>query len=142
MRDLQTTSDGVFDSARALLKVTETADGSSYSIRIKGIDPSAASLNYHSHLHVGPCIEGDGLAAGGHYNSQAAAGLPVTEVSPTTEVWFELIPNQDGVAIYDTSVSFVPVDFHTDQIMSVVIHSLGSSAREACLPLDFSEDQQ
>jgi hypothetical protein len=34
------------------------------------------------------------------------------------------------------------VDFHADQIMSVVIHSLGSSAREACLPLDFSDDDQ
>jgi len=63
-------------------------------------------------------------------------------VSTNTEVWFELTPNEDGVAVWQTSVSFVPVDFHADQIMSVVIHSLGSSAREACLPLDFSDDDQ
>jgi hypothetical protein len=142
LRDLQPVTDGPFDSAKAILKVWETSDGTTYSIRIKGIDSDAAGDLFHSHLHIGPCIEGQGQAAGGHYNTQAAAGFPVTDVSTNTEVWFELTPNEDGVAVWQTSVSFVPVDFHADQIMSVVIHSLGSSAREACLPLDFSDDDQ
>jgi superoxide dismutase, Cu-Zn family len=143
LRDLQlATTDGVFDSAKARLKIAETADGTKYSIRVRGIEPSADGDLYHSHLHTGPCIEGDGAAAGPHYNSQAAAGQTVTEISSTTEVWFELVPDEDGVATWETSVLFVPTDFQTDQEMSVVIHSLGSSAREACLPLDFSEDQQ
>jgi Cu/Zn superoxide dismutase len=142
LRDLQVNTAGVFDSAKALVKIAETTGETTYDIRVKGIDASAAGLQFHSHLHTGPCIEGDGTAAGPHYNSQAAAGQPIPDVSPSTEVWFELKPNEDGVATYETSVSFVPTDFHADQVMSIVIHSLNSSAREACLPLDFSEDEQ
>lgn len=143
LRDLQTT-DGVFDSAKAVVKITETTGGSSYWIRVKGIGPVAPGDEFHSHLHTGPCIEGDGLAAGPHYNSEIAAGIPkeLADVSAQTEVWFELAPNEDGVAVYQTSVSFVPKDFNEDQVMSIVIHSLSSSLREACLPLDFSEDDQ
>ena len=135
LTDLNTSKYSVFDSGKAILKIAETAEGTTYSLRVKGIDSTAFGTEYHSHLHVGPCIEDDPLAAGGHYNDTGGAATDLTEV------WFELAPSEDGVALSETSVSFVPSDFHGDQVMSVVIHGL-DGGREACLPLDFSEDQQ
>ena len=139
LSDIRTTStDAAFESAKALVKVTETAAGSStWWIRIRGIE-AVEGIEYHSHLHVGACVEGSGTTAGGHYNH--TGGTP----SPETEVWFELAPNDDGVAVYQTSVLFVPTDIHdeNDQVMSIVIHDPIDGSRIACLPLDFSEDQQ
>jgi Cu/Zn superoxide dismutase len=150
LRDLDTsTDDGAFDSATALVKITETADGTTYWIRVKGID-APSDAEFGAHLHTGPCIEGNGTAAGPHYNADVASGKTGADVvvSSATEVWFELTPNENGVAVDSTEVLFVPTDFHGDQEMSIVIHAHSTDdmgvagPRQACLPLDFSEDQQ
>jgi Cu-Zn family superoxide dismutase len=143
LRDLQPGTDGPFDSAKAILKVWETSEGTTYSIRIKGIDSDAEGQLFGAHLHTGPCIEGAGGAAGPHYNHGGAVTLE------ENEVWFELVPDENGIAVDETSVLFVPEDVHGDQIMSIVIHEKPTDEltgiaglREACLPLDFSDDDQ
>jgi hypothetical protein len=65
------------------------------------------------------------------------------EVSPRTEVWFDLLPNADGMAYDTTTVPFVPVD--PDGVMSVVVHVSftkpdgSAGTRQACFPLDVSQ---
>src|SRR5215207_8957197 len=62
------TTDGTFDSAEALLKVTETPDGTYFWIRVKGIDLEAAGDDFGAHLHTGPCLEDQPSASLSHYN--------------------------------------------------------------------------
>jgi len=131
LKDLQTGVEGPLDDANAKVTIVQTTDGTNFSIRVTGIDPSAAGVLFHSHLHTGPCVKGDGPAAGGHYNT----GLIPGDVSPATEVWLELVADNGGMAFYQTFVPFVPVDSLTPGVMSIVIHTPGSSGREACFPL-------
>jgi Cu/Zn superoxide dismutase len=144
------TTDGPFDSATAKITIADkTRDKTTFRIRITGIDPSIAGTTLGSHLHTGKCVDGDfgtstppvipGFQAGPHYNHNAVMGLPA-EVSPKTEVWFDLVPDEDGVAQDQTTVHFVPVD--PDGYMSVVVHVLptntttgAAGTRQACFPL-------
>jgi hypothetical protein len=77
----------------------------------------------------------------------------IAEVSPDTEVWFDLVPNEDGMAYDETTVPFVPVD--REGGMSVVVHVLptntkddyptfggavgSAGTRQACFPVNVSE---
>ena len=145
--DLQLSdSDGPLDEGQARVTIVETADSTQFSIRVTGIN-----LDYGdrvgAHLHTGPCVEGNGAAAGPHYNADVLAGVKPhkVEISPATEVWFELVPEvelpDDSGRAYDvTTVPFVPVD--SDGIMSIVIHvsqtdptTGAAGARQACFPL-------
>jgi len=141
LTDLQA-SDGPFDLATALLRITETTDGTTFSIQIAGIDTSAEGQEFGAHLHSGPCVEGNGGMAGPHYNTDLLAGarLKKAEISPETEMWFELVPNGAGMAVDETNVPFVPVD--SDGVMSIVIHAEDTDKetglagpRQACIPL-------
>ena len=124
------------------------------------IDPSQAGKPLGAHLHTGPCIEESGGSAGPHYNDEVVnkhKEYPVlgqktygytAEVSPRTEVWFDLIPDAAGVASDETTVPFVPED--PDGVMSVVVHVAptntdpllglvgGAGTRQACVPLSVS----
>jgi superoxide dismutase, Cu-Zn family len=139
---------GPFDGAKATLRIKQTSeDGTGFKLRIEGIDPSVAGTEFGSHLHVGPCVEGNGGAAGGHYNHGGG-------ISEQTEVWFDLVPNDNGNVTYNAVVPFVPVDSNPNYIpgvMSIVIHMLptdktgstptgvGSAGpRQACFPLSVS----
>ena len=63
-----------------------------------------------------------GSLAGPHYNHDVVVGgldFPIpgkkpgphtAEVSADTEVWFDLMPNGEGMAYDETKVNFVPVD--------------------------------
>jgi hypothetical protein len=85
-----------------------------------------------------------GAKAGPHYNHDVGAeGKTGTdsEISPNTEVWFDLVPDQEGVAVDETTVNFRPVD--PDGVMSVVIHDgptnptsgAAGKFRQACFPV-------
>jgi len=127
---------------------------------VSGPDPSIAGKLLGSHLHTGPCVEEDGVSAGPHYNHEVVTknkSFPTgektygytAEVSPNTEVWFDLIPDLEGKASDETTVPFVPVD--ADGVMSVVVHvretnteygvpfpsqvAGSAGARQACFPL-------
>jgi Cu-Zn family superoxide dismutase len=146
--------EGPFDSTTAKVTIVENDDGTTtFSIKITGIDISAAGEEFGAHLHTGPCVDGDyanpsiqknaGSLAGPHYNADIAAGVPAAEaeISPDTEVWFELITSkEDGAASDQVTVPFVPVD--SGGVMSIVIHADHTNpdtglagARQACFPL-------
>jgi Cu/Zn superoxide dismutase len=142
---------GPFDGAEGTLRVSQAPDDAAtgFKLTVKGIDLAAAGQEFGAHLHTGPCVDKDyanpeatppkpaGSLAGPHYNHDVAAHgktLPTAlvpqppnpaEVSPDTEVWFNLIPNDHGNATDDTKVSFVPID-STLLLgeMSIVIHVL------------------
>jgi hypothetical protein len=93
-----------------------------------------------AHLHVGPCDDDPATIAiegpGPHFNTDVVAGVSPPEASPRTEVWFDLVPDEKGVAYDQTTVSFVAVD--VDGKMSVVIHEGPADAlskKQSCFPL-------
>jgi superoxide dismutase, Cu-Zn family len=152
--DLLTTP-GPLDSAQANITIGQGTNSTTFAIRVTGIDPLTVDTTLGSHLHVGECVEGDGGAAGPHYNDDVVVGgkeFPVlgkkvgphtAEVSPNTEVWFDLPPDREGMAYDETTVPFVPVD--PDGVMSIVVHVLptnpetgAAGTRQACFPLSVS----
>lgn len=85
-----------------------------------------------AHVHAGPCVAGDGAAAGPHYNSTGGA-----VVGPSTEVWLDFTVRPDGTALAVALVPFVV----PPGARSIVIHAMArmpngmAGARLACLPL-------
>jgi hypothetical protein len=151
---------------------SEGRENTTFAIRVTGIDltgidPLMVGQPLGAHLHVGQCVEGDfgnptatpstapGGQALGHYNHDVyyfrkafpkPGELPsetIAEVSPKTEVWFNLLPDAEGMAYDKTTVPFVPVD--SDGVMSVVVHVSftkpdgSAGTRQACFPLDVSQ---
>ena len=70
------TSDDVFEGAEATAVMIGMEGSSYFRLRISSIKESASGKEYPAHLHEGPCVGGDGAAAGGHYNTQKEAQLP------------------------------------------------------------------
>ena len=140
------TATGPLFDAKGKITIGEAENGATvFRLRVTGIDttsdPSIVGRLLGSHLHAGSCEERDfgsatpstapGGKAGPHYNHDVMAhgksfpGPGVTnpgEVSPRTEVWFDLVVDAEGNASDKAKVSFVPVD--QDGIMSVVVHVL------------------
>ena len=132
--DLSSTTADPFGDASAHLVMTETGKGTRFHLRVKGIDPAAAGNEYGAHLHVGPCVQGNGAAALGHYNASTATP-PV--VNNQTEVWLDFEVTGGGTGAGDALVPFVPVPGER----SVVIHaeatapSGAAGPRLVCLPV-------
>ena len=132
LTDLQP-GDDPLDGATAQLIMIEHAGSTTFVLIVTGIDRDVAGTTYGAHLHVGPCVEGNGAAAGPHYNS---TGQPPTEVSPDTEVWLDFTVTAGGTGVSVTTVPFVPA---AGENRSVVIHAEptsptgGAGARQACL---------
>lgn len=143
---------GPLDPAKATITIGQGTNDTTFTIRVTGIDPSVDRQTLGSHLHTGTCVEGDGVLAGPHYNHDVVVGgkdFPIpgkkpgphtAEVSPNTEVWFDLMLDGDGIAYDVTTVPFVPVD--PDGVMSVVVHVSATNqatgaagTRQACFPL-------
>ncbi len=113
---------------------TQERDGATrVALRLRGLDAAAAGNRYGAHIHVGPCVAGDGAAAGPHYN--AGGG-----VSEETEVWLDFVIGANGTAAASTTVPFV---IAPGTAQSLVIHALptdptgAAGARIACLPVEF-----
>ena len=105
--------------------MTETGKGTRFHLRVKGIDPAVAGTEYGAHLHVGPCVQGNGAAALGHYNASTATP-PV--VSNQTEVWLDFEVTDGGTGAGDALVPFVPVPGER----SVVIHAEATAPIRRC----------
>ena len=137
LADLQPGTAGPFDSADASVQIVSSGDGASHTVlRVRGVS-GADGTTFGAHLHVGPCVAGNGAAALGHYHAQAMAGDPTPEISEDTEVWLDLTID-DGAGTSTASVPFQPLSGER----SVVIHALGTDphtgfagARLACLPV-------
>ena len=121
------------DRGWAVASATVTGDRTVVVFNVKGLDRSAAGLMFGAHVQTGPCIAGDGAAAGGHYN---AGG----EASPETEVWLDFRVTRGGTG-HATAV--VPFAIAPGTAHSIVIHALptdpsgAAGARLACIPLEF-----
>ena len=132
--DLSAAITDPFGDASAHLVMTETGKGTLFHLRVKGIDLAHAGQAYGAHLHVGPCVEGDGAAAGPHYNASTA--IPPV-VSDQTEVWLDFTVTADGTGAGDALVLFVPVPGER----AVVIHAEATAPngtagpRLVCLPV-------
>jgi hypothetical protein len=127
-------TEGPFDSAKAKITITERTKKTTFRLHVRGIDPSVAGNAFAAHLHVGPCGN-----TGGHYKDD-----PLGPADRENEVWFDLVPDEEGIARDASSVSFVPVDGDLAYVpgeMSIVIHELpnGTSVnpnpKQACFPL-------
>ena len=132
--DLSATTADPFGDASAHVVMTPTGKGTTFHLRIKGIDPAVAGEAYGAHLHVGPCVEGDGAAAGVHYNISTAVP-PV--VSEETEVWLDFTVTPDGTGAGDATVPFEPLPGDR----AVVVHAEETAPngtagpRLVCLPV-------
>ena len=137
LTDLAPSTANVTDGASADLYAVPSDEGTYVILFLWDLDPAAEGTTFGAHVHVGPCVEGDGAAAGPHYNT---GGTP----SPETEVWldFEVLPLGFGVAIAQ-----VPFTIEPGAAQSVVVHAQptqadgatpgAAGARIACLPVEF-----
>ncbi len=125
------------DEGYAQLFAVAPGDGNTYFVFIlTGLDPGYAGTTYGAHVHVGPCVPGNGAAALGHYNT-GAGGPP----SPENEVWldFTVLPGGFGVAY-----AIAPFEIEPGTAQSVVVHADPTQpgtglagGRVACLPVEF-----
>jgi Cu/Zn superoxide dismutase len=137
LTDLLRDQNNVFDGARATAALIGL-DGSTYfTLRLSGID--ADDGDYGAHLHEGPCVAGNGGAAGPHYNVSAKddAGKP-TLISEATEVWLDFHVSSSGTARSRARVPFVPLGGERAIVLHAEPTTEGGTAgaRVACLPLD------
>jgi len=125
------------DGATADLWAVAAGGRTTFFVFFSDLDPAAAGTTFGVHIHDGPCVAGNGAAAGPHYNT---GGTPSTE----TEVWldFTVLPGGYGFA-YTT----VPFTIEPGDAQSMVVHFLptqdggptpgAAGGRQACLPVDF-----
>ena len=137
LSDLAPSTANVTDEASADLWVISVGSSTYFVFFLSGLDPEAAGETYGAHVHVGPCVPGNGAAAGPHYNT---GGTP----TPETEVWldFEVLPHGYAIAI-----ASVPFTIEPGTAQSVVVHAEPTQAggstpgaaggRIACLPVEF-----
>ena len=103
-------------------------------LNVKGLDRNQAGRTLGAHVHVGPCIVGDGAVAGGHYK------VPGASVSPETEVWLDFTITDGGTG---HAKAIVPFEIAPGEANSIMIHSdptatTGAAGpRLACIPLEF-----
>ncbi len=125
------------DGGYGQLYAVAPGNGTTYVVFVvTGLDPAAAGTTFGAHVHVGPCIAGNGAAAGPHYNT-GAGGDPSRE----NEVWLDFTVLPGGGAY---AYTVVPFEIAPGTAQSVVIHALPTEqgtglagARRACLPVQF-----
>jgi len=139
LTDLQPATSEPLDGARAVLVMRSGDGATTVFLQVTGIDRTAAGRDFGAHLHVGPCVAGNGAAAGPHYNTDVLAGRVPPRVDATTEVWLDFTVGISGTATAIAEVPFVPVPGER----SVVIHRDPTDAqgvagpRLACLPVSW-----
>jgi Cu/Zn superoxide dismutase len=134
LRDFQTSTANATDGASAELWAVASGGSTAFRVFFTGLDPAAAGTTFGVHIHVGPCVAGNGTAALGHYNT---GGTPST----STEVWLDFTVRAGGYGYATTTVPFV---IPAGAAQSMVIHALptapggAAGARQACLPVSFA----
>ena len=125
------------DGATADLWAVAAGGSTTFFLFLSGLDPTSEGNTYGVHIHVGPCVAGQPLTSGPHYNT---GGTPTTE----TEVWLDFTVLPGGYAF-----SYTPVPFTIEpgDAQSMVIHAQPTQAggatpgaaggRQACLPVQF-----
>lgn len=137
LSDLAPSTANATDGASADLWAVAAGGGTTFFVLFSGLDPAAADATFGVHIHVGPCVAGNGAAAGPHYNT---GGTPSTD----TEVWLDFTVLPSG---YGFAVATVPFEIEPGTARSMVIHAQptqdggptpgAAGARQACLPVEF-----
>ncbi len=139
LQDLQPATVDATDGATAALSMRALpgGHGTRFVLRVRHADPAAVGTTLGAHLHTGPCVAGDGAAAGPHYNVSTQEP-PVA--SPAVEVWLDLTLDRHGRGRSLAVVPFVP----EPGARSVVLHAMptdpsgAAGTRLACLPVVWS----
>ncbi len=138
LADLAPSAANVTDGASADLWAVQSDGGSTYFLYVSDLNPAFEGTTYGVHIHVGPCVAGNGAAAGPHYKTDG--GIP----TPENEVWldFTVLPGGFGY-----SIANVPFTIEPGAARSMVIHLEptqeggptpgAAGARQACLPVNF-----
>ncbi len=134
LSDLAPSAANVTDEASAQVFAISFGDSTYFVFLLSGLDPDAAGERYGAHVHVGPCVAGNGAAAGPHYNT---GGTP----TPETEVWLDFTVLPGGVAF---AAATAPFEIAPGAAQSVVVHAEVTQpgtglagGRIACLPVAF-----
>lgn len=139
LRDLAPAATGPFDGAHAVLVMVSDHGHTGVRLNLYGIDRSAADRTFGAHLHVGPCVAGNGAAAGPHYNTDVLAGRVPPRIDETTEVWLDITVTGGGTGHASARVPFVPAPGNR----AIVIHQEptddhgAAGPRLACLPVSW-----
>jgi Cu/Zn superoxide dismutase len=136
LEDLQPGTSNATDGASADLWVVQVGGRSTYWVLFSGLS-APVGTKYGVHVHVGPCVAGNGAAAGPHYNT---GGTPTT----SNEVWLDFTVRGAGYGFASTTVPFV---IEPGAAQSIVVHVEptqdggatpgAAGARQACLPVSF-----
>jgi len=137
LRDLQPATAQPTDGAWARLIALPLRDSTRFILIMGGLDREAAGTTLGAHIHVGPCVEGNGAAAGPHYNTTGGT-LPA---DTHHEVWLDFTIRSSGYAVSQVTVPFI---IESGDAQSLVIHAMPTEegtglagARWACLPVEF-----
>jgi len=139
LRDLAPAAAGPLDDARAELLMVSGDGHTAVHLQVQGIDRTAAGRTFGAHLHVGPCVAGNGAAAGPHYNIDVLAGRTPPRIDETTEVWLDFTVTPGGTGHAYARVPFVPLPGDR----AIVIHQDPTDdhgvagPRLACLPVSW-----
>lgn len=134
MSDLSPGTTDPTDGARARATAVSGHHGTKFVLKVRGLDRAAKGMMLGAHVHVGPCVVGDGAVAGPHYNSSGGA-----TVDASTEVWLDITVGRHGTARATAKVPFV---IPSGGARSIVIHAMptapsgAAGARLACLPFE------
>ena len=136
MSDLSTSTADATDGARGVaISVGRTGRGTTVLLGLWGLSTASAGTVYGAHVHVGPCVGGNGAAAGPHYNTTGG-----TTIDQTTEVWLDFTATARGTGFAAATVPFV---IPSGGARSIVVHAMPTApngtagARLACLPLEY-----
>ncbi len=122
------------DGAWAVASATVGNGQTVVVFNVKDMDRNQAGRQFGAHVHVGPCVNGDGLAAGGHYKVAGA------EPSAETEVWLDFTVTRGGTG---HATAIVPFEIAPGAAHSIMVHRDPTSPtgaagpRLACIPLEF-----
>ena len=92
LHDLQTATEQPFDHATAQATAAPNGDGTTVTLKVQGIDHSAAGSTFGAHVHSGSCVIGTGSVAGPHYKHDANVA------STNNEVWLDFTVEANGTA--------------------------------------------
>jgi Cu-Zn family superoxide dismutase len=129
---------GPFWGARAIVVMVSHGARTTVRLKVTGVE-HAAGRTFGAHLHTGPCVAGNGAAAGPHYNTDVINGRKPVRTDREREIWLDFTVSPSGAGTASSVVPFAPKPGNR----SIVIHqdatdSHGTAgARLACLPLSW-----
>lgn len=140
LTDLRPQTADPTDGASASVLAVRVAGRTVTILHLRGLDRSAAHRTFGAHVHIGPCVPGNGTAAGAHFNIDQHRGVSPPEVSSRTEIWLDVTVTPRGSG---RAVSLVPFAVPPGAARSIVVHELptdpagAAGPRLACIGVPF-----